>query len=306
MKKPTLSLDNVRVASPCTARWDAMQGDDRSRFCSECKLSVYNLSAMTKTEAEEFVAGAEGRVCIRYYQRADGTMLTADCPVGVQAVRMRFTRRVRSIAAAAIALVATGAGVDSARAGGSPKMGKMMPTVEHTDTTNVPDTLSAPANESTVTPVEPTAPPEEMGQFMMGGMIAPMPEAVEQPEPPSTVVEDQPEPTSDLSDATKPTSREETPYNGPATVVPAEVNTNPVTTELLDAIDVNPAILEAEIADEAQPELSIQESELEINEVQVVVNTTPLEIEESVAPETIVEEPHIISPEAIISPSRLE
>ena len=41
-------LEDVRVASPCNASWDAMKGDDRVRFCGECQKNVYNLSAMTR------------------------------------------------------------------------------------------------------------------------------------------------------------------------------------------------------------------------------------------------------------------
>ena len=40
-------LDRLRIASPCPMRWDDMQGDDRKRFFGECRLHVYNLSAMS-------------------------------------------------------------------------------------------------------------------------------------------------------------------------------------------------------------------------------------------------------------------
>jgi hypothetical protein len=63
-----------------------MQGDDKVRFCGECRLNVYNLSAMTRREAEEKVRQREGRLCVRFYQRADGTVLTQDCPRGLAAI----------------------------------------------------------------------------------------------------------------------------------------------------------------------------------------------------------------------------
>ena len=37
-------LDNIRVATPCSADWNAMTGDDRVRACGSCKKHVYNLS----------------------------------------------------------------------------------------------------------------------------------------------------------------------------------------------------------------------------------------------------------------------
>jgi hypothetical protein len=82
-------LDQVRVASPCTARWEDMTGDDRSRFCRHCQKHVFNLSAMNRAEAEALIAEKEGKFCGRFHRRADGRMLTADCPVGRSTKRRR-------------------------------------------------------------------------------------------------------------------------------------------------------------------------------------------------------------------------
>jgi hypothetical protein len=87
-----ITLDNVRVASPCPASWENMTGDDRIRYCEECKLNVYNLSDMTRAEAERLISGREGRLCVRFYRRADGTVLTQDCPKGLQAMMRRVSR----------------------------------------------------------------------------------------------------------------------------------------------------------------------------------------------------------------------
>jgi hypothetical protein len=102
MKKFTNPLDNIRVASPCAADWNEMVGDERKRFCSQCSLNVYNLSGMTSDEAENLLLTSEGRVCVRFYRRRDGTVLTRDCPVGWQAVK----RRVSRMATAAVSLCA--------------------------------------------------------------------------------------------------------------------------------------------------------------------------------------------------------
>jgi hypothetical protein len=92
MKRFTNPLDNIRIASPCPASWDEMRGDERKRFCSQCSLNVYNLSGMTRDEAENLLLMSEGGVCVRFYRRADGTVLTEDCPVGWRAVRRRVSR----------------------------------------------------------------------------------------------------------------------------------------------------------------------------------------------------------------------
>jgi hypothetical protein len=77
-------LNSLRVASPCDASWEEMEGDDLVRFCQHCRKNVYNLSGMSPREAAEFVRQAEGRLCVRFYRRHDGTLLTDNCPVGRQ------------------------------------------------------------------------------------------------------------------------------------------------------------------------------------------------------------------------------
>ena len=67
-------VDNIRVAAPCSASWDAMTGDDRVRACGDCQKNVYNLSDLTRDEAEALIREKEGRLCVRYFQRADGTI----------------------------------------------------------------------------------------------------------------------------------------------------------------------------------------------------------------------------------------
>jgi len=94
-------LDRIHVASPCTARWEDMTGDGRLRHCAQCDLDVHNLSAMTRDEAEALLQGlSRGRVCARFYKRADGTILTRDCPVGLAAVRRRVLLAASRVAAA--------------------------------------------------------------------------------------------------------------------------------------------------------------------------------------------------------------
>jgi len=102
MRRSDNPLDNIRIASPCSANWDEMFGDNRKRFCGDCKLNVYNLSDMTRRDAENLLIASEGRLCVRYYRRADGTVLTQDCPVGWQAVKRRASR----VATAAFSMVA--------------------------------------------------------------------------------------------------------------------------------------------------------------------------------------------------------
>ena len=97
-------LGAVRVAAPCKASWEKMDGDDQVRRCEACQHNVYNLSGMSRAGAETLVAGVEGRLCVRFYRRPDGTMLTTDCPVGVSAMRKRMATTLACAAAMFISL----------------------------------------------------------------------------------------------------------------------------------------------------------------------------------------------------------
>jgi hypothetical protein len=94
-------IHDLQIASPCKVDWDSMTGDERKRFCGQCKLNVYNISSMTLPEAEKLVADAEGKVCLRMYRRTDGTVITKDCPVGVAAKIKRNVQRYAGVACAA-------------------------------------------------------------------------------------------------------------------------------------------------------------------------------------------------------------
>jgi hypothetical protein len=123
-------LDQVKVASPCPAKWDDMIGDARKRLCLGCDKHVFDISALSREEAEQFLQdNAGGEVCLRYYQRADGTIMTSDCAVGVT----RRRRKKVALAVAGAGALAFGA-VTSYLRSEARVMGKM----EMTGITSVP------------------------------------------------------------------------------------------------------------------------------------------------------------------------
>jgi hypothetical protein len=150
-------LDNIRVASPCRADWAKMTGDDRVRACGECKQNVYNLSELTREEAEALIVEHAGRLCVRYYQRADGTILLADCTIGA-----RRRRRTRVIVAAGLAgALAAGAAVALHRSEpkDEPVMGSITATPVAIEPPSPPPATPHvdPANgPQTVEPIEPS------------------------------------------------------------------------------------------------------------------------------------------------------
>jgi hypothetical protein len=100
-------LDRLRVASPCPANWDQMSGDDRVRFCDWCNLHVYNIARLTRKEAETLMAHTEGRICARLYRRADGTIITKNCPVGLRAIRRHVAKVTGAVFAAMLSACVT-------------------------------------------------------------------------------------------------------------------------------------------------------------------------------------------------------
>jgi len=82
------SLEQISVRVPCTVAWESMTGNEQVRHCAHCRQQVYNISAMSREAAEEFLQASRGnggdgqdgrRVCVQFYRRPDGTVITRDC-----------------------------------------------------------------------------------------------------------------------------------------------------------------------------------------------------------------------------------
>lgn len=103
-------LGDLRIAVPCEASWEGMAGDERMRHCTLCRLHVYNFAEMTREEVRELLVRTEGRVCARLYRRADGTVLTRDCPTGLRALRRRAARVAAALVTALLGLASLACG----------------------------------------------------------------------------------------------------------------------------------------------------------------------------------------------------
>ena len=78
-------LPRIEIASPCRVAWSSMKGDDQVRLCKQCDQHVFNLEHMTVDQISAMLQEKEGRACVRFYRRFDGTILTKDCPIGLAA-----------------------------------------------------------------------------------------------------------------------------------------------------------------------------------------------------------------------------
>lgn len=97
-------LDNLYLAAPCPMTWESMEGDDKVRHCKGCAKNVYNISAMTAKEAEEFLRINGDGPCMQFFRRADGTIITDNCPVGLRKLRDRV-KKIARVAAGFLAFV---------------------------------------------------------------------------------------------------------------------------------------------------------------------------------------------------------
>lgn len=108
MKRKAGTLDAISIPDPCPTDWDSMTGNRRQRFCQQCSKNVYNLSAMTRDEAEALIARLEGRLCARVERDEAGVIWTDD----LRAAPQLISRRASPVAAALVtALIGLGGNV---------------------------------------------------------------------------------------------------------------------------------------------------------------------------------------------------
>jgi hypothetical protein len=93
-----------------------MKGDDVVRHCGACDRNVYDLSRMTSGEVRALFNCESGQACLRFYTRADGTVMTSDCPVGLRKLKLELLA-----GWATVLTLAFGAAVWVAQWGGLPK-----------------------------------------------------------------------------------------------------------------------------------------------------------------------------------------
>lgn len=166
LRGPAMDLERLRIASPCKADWSQMVGDDRVRFCGQCRKNVYDLSGMRRDEATALIRDRTGELCVRLWRRADGTVITADCPVGDR------TKRVRRLAVIAGGGVLAGAA--AAMASMTATQGDIGPPEDgaHLVAGGISDTIAS--DDPPVVPVTPSAEPSsEPPHVRMGAPVRP-------------------------------------------------------------------------------------------------------------------------------------
>ena len=122
-------LNDLQIASPCSVPWSTMgeTSSEAVRFCGQCSKNVYDISKLTTDEAALLLqqgAAAGSLPCMQLYRRFDGTIITDDCPVGLRRIRDVW-RRVKSVAAAAVAFFLVGLPMAAQNRDGQATKGKV-------------------------------------------------------------------------------------------------------------------------------------------------------------------------------------
>src|ERR687883_1789820 len=69
-----------------------MVGNHQVRFCQHCSLYVHDLAKITRKDALKLVAASNGKLCVRYQRRPDGTVQTATHAQPVAQIKRRLSR----------------------------------------------------------------------------------------------------------------------------------------------------------------------------------------------------------------------
>jgi len=144
---------NLNISSPCPKKWSQLVGDDRVRYCGDCKLNVYNLTVMRPAEIEALVRRTSGRLCGQLYVRPDRTATLRDCATG-RAGALR--RKIWKLASAFLVLA----------------FGLAFRGMDRPDTRELPTWLRAVANW--IEPEKPVPPRLAVGQLRVLGEICPV------------------------------------------------------------------------------------------------------------------------------------
>ena len=109
METASGTLEQPLIAAPCGAAWERMEGYERVLVCSECRENVYHLSAMSRADIEALVFETDGRICVRFHQRRDDSVLTQNSPARVREAKLWLGVQLAGIAATFASLLWVGA-----------------------------------------------------------------------------------------------------------------------------------------------------------------------------------------------------
>jgi len=69
------------VPKPCPEDWDQLTPTEQGHHCQTCKTKVWDISSMTRGQAEAFLARHTDHLCVSYRERSNGEIVYAPEPV---------------------------------------------------------------------------------------------------------------------------------------------------------------------------------------------------------------------------------
>lgn len=121
-----------------------MTGDDKIRFCGQCKKSVHNLSTLPPNEVAQVISKIKKkeRACVLMYRRPDGSVIMDNCPIVLRKARDRIRAIYVAVLLAFFWLLGTNADAQGlVGAPVKPAMGQLntLPTPEISDALPKPE-----------------------------------------------------------------------------------------------------------------------------------------------------------------------
>jgi hypothetical protein len=105
-------LDRIQIKTPCFKNWDDMEGSAHRRYCGGCQKHVYDLSSLSRIEAEVLLRFKKCDLCVRYQRNEAGEMRNVSVRRRMRAWSVALCRKNRfvptSLLAVVVALFAVG------------------------------------------------------------------------------------------------------------------------------------------------------------------------------------------------------
>lgn len=76
MSKSNDRLNRLQNTFTCPASWEAMSGNARKRYCTECKKHVYDFAQLNERQIAALLEASRGNLCARLTRNTDGSIQT--------------------------------------------------------------------------------------------------------------------------------------------------------------------------------------------------------------------------------------
>ena len=187
--------DRNLVPVPCPEDWDRLSPEERGHFCATCQTKVWDISSMTKAEADTLVREQAGDLCVSYRERADGSVIYKPEPV---VPAQRLLRRLPAAAGLSLMLAActpTSGEKDAGPSEDKPAAAEPAAPTPEAQPEPKPE-ADAPTEakpEAEATPEDPPAPAELPPERMVKGKWAPPEDEGPEDPKPETTTESKPQ-----------------------------------------------------------------------------------------------------------------